>query len=295
MMHPRARMGGGGADRRRRGDPAGARSRSRGGAAASARFDALVFSKTAGYRHSGCIRSGTAAIARAARRQGFEVDATEDAGAFTPRNLKRYDVVVFLCTTGDVLDGAQQAAFRRYIGAGGGYAGIHSASGTEYDWAWYGGLVGAYFRDHTGGASEQFQTATIDVEDRRSAATNASPGAGRGRRSGTASARTRATGARARCRSTSRPTTPAGTASRAARRRWATIRSPGATVMPAAARSTPRSATRARTGASRASAHMCSAESRWPRAPPRSAAGSDPHAARRSSSRAPARGTIVAI
>ena len=147
----------------------------RGGAAASARFSALVFSKTAGFRHTGCIRSGTAAIARAARRQGFEVDATEDAGAFTPRNLKRYDVVVFLCTTGDVLDGAQQAAFRRYIGAGGGYAGIHSASGTEYDWAWYGRLVGAYFRDHTGGVSEQFQTATIDVEDRRSAATRRVP------------------------------------------------------------------------------------------------------------------------
>ena len=45
---------------------------------------------------------------------------------------------------------AQQAAFERYIQAGGGYAGIHSASDTEYDWAWYGGLVGAYFRDHPG-------------------------------------------------------------------------------------------------------------------------------------------------
>ena len=60
--------------------------------------------------------------------------------------------MIFLCTTGDVLDEAQQGAFERYIQAGGGYAGIHSASDTEYDWAWYGGLVGAYFRDHPGSA-----------------------------------------------------------------------------------------------------------------------------------------------
>ena len=78
------------------------------------------------------------------------VDATEDAAAFTDANLARYDVVVWLTTTGDVLTDAQQAAFERYIRAGGGYAGIHAASDTEYDWAWYGGLVGAYFRDHPG-------------------------------------------------------------------------------------------------------------------------------------------------
>src|SRR5215207_3143420 len=104
-------------------------------------------------------------------RNGFRVDATEDAGAFTDRNLRRYDVVIWLSTTGDVLNDQQQAAFERYINRGGGYAGIHAASDTEYDWAWYGALVGAYFRDHPGSVSPQFQTATIDVLDRRSAAT----------------------------------------------------------------------------------------------------------------------------
>ena len=29
-----------------------------------------------------------------------------------------------------------------------GYVGIHSATDTEYDWGWYGKLVGAYFLDH---------------------------------------------------------------------------------------------------------------------------------------------------
>ena len=106
-------------------------------------------------------------------KHGFDVDATENAGMFTDANLANYDVVIFLCTTGDVLNAVQQAAFERYIQAGGGYAGIHSASDTEYDWAWYGGLVGAYFRDHPGvpGVNTQFQVATMDVEDRRSAAT----------------------------------------------------------------------------------------------------------------------------
>ncbi len=141
-------------------------------------FKALIFSKTAAFRHTECIPSATVALAQLAVREGFSVDATENADAFTDENLAQYDVVIFLCTTGNVLNDAQQAAFERYIRAGGGYAGIHSASDTEYDWAWYGGLVGAYFRDHPGvaGVNQQFQVATMNVEDRRSAATKRLPG-----------------------------------------------------------------------------------------------------------------------
>ena len=62
-----------------------------------------------------------------------------------------YDTVVFLSTTGDVLNDAQLAAFEDYIQAGGGYTGIHAAADTEYGWAWYGGLVGGYFRNHPPG------------------------------------------------------------------------------------------------------------------------------------------------
>ncbi len=141
------------------------------------RFSVLIFSKTAAFRHTECIPSGTVAIAQMAAREGFSVDATENAAAFTPENLARYDAVIFLCTTGDVLNADQQAAFEGYIKGGGGYAGIHSASDTEYDWAWYGGLVGAYFRDHPGvqGVNQQFQVATMNVEDRSSAATRGLP------------------------------------------------------------------------------------------------------------------------
>jgi type 1 glutamine amidotransferase len=135
------------------------------------RFSALIFSKTAAFRHTECVPQATVEIAQMAARRGFEVDATENAAAFTDENLANYDVVIFLCTTGDVLNAAQQGAFERYIQAGGGYAGIHSASDTEYDWPWYGGLVGAYFRDHPGSVNPQYQVATMNVEDRHTAAT----------------------------------------------------------------------------------------------------------------------------
>ena len=147
------------------------RSRGHGDGHHGKRFNALIFSSTAAFRHTECIPQGTVAIAQMAARRGFEVDATENAAAFTDENLADYDVVIFLCTTGDVLNSDQQGAFERYVRAGGGYAGIHSASDTEYDWPWYGGLVGAYFRDHPGSVNAQFQVATMKVEDRHSAAT----------------------------------------------------------------------------------------------------------------------------
>ena len=107
-------------------------------------FDALVFSKTAAFRHDS-IPAAVAAIEALGAEHGFTVTATEDAAAFTDQNLAQYEAVIWLSTTGDVLNDEQQAAFERYIQGGGGFAGIHAASDTEYDWAWYGGLVGAYF------------------------------------------------------------------------------------------------------------------------------------------------------
>ncbi len=145
-----------------------------GAADQNVRFHALVFSKTAAFRHSS-IPTGVATIQQLAAANNFAVDATEDAAAFTDANLARYDVVIFLSTTGDVLNDAQQAAFERYIQGGGGYAGIHSASDTEYDWAWYGGLVGAYFRDHPGSVNSQFQVATIHVLGHATEATRPLP------------------------------------------------------------------------------------------------------------------------
>jgi cytochrome c len=107
----------------------------------------LVFSKTEGFRHSS-IEAGKLALQKMAKEKGFIVDITEDATRFNTQNLKNYRAVIFLNTTGDVLNPQQQTDFERYIQAGGGYLGIHAASDTEYEWLWYGRLVGAYFLSH---------------------------------------------------------------------------------------------------------------------------------------------------
>ncbi|MFW6693882.1 ThuA domain-containing protein [Streptomyces sp. MAR4 CNX-425] len=125
----------------------------------------LVFSKTAGFRHDS-IPEGIAAIEELGAENGFGVDATEDGGAFTAENLEKYEAVVFLSTTGDVLDAEQQQAFEDYVAGGGGYVGVHSAADSEYDWEFYGGLVGAYFDGHPA-----IQEATVTVEDRKHPAT----------------------------------------------------------------------------------------------------------------------------
>ncbi len=119
----------------------------------------LVFSKTAGFRHAS-IPDGVAALRRLGERRGFRVDATEDSAWFTDDRLASYDAVLFLSTTGDILDDDQQAAFERYIRAGGGFVGVHAAADTEYDWPWFGRLVGAYFQSHPA-----IQEATIHVCD----------------------------------------------------------------------------------------------------------------------------------
>lgn len=122
-------------------------------------FAVLVFSKTAGYRHAS-IPAGIAAIKALGAEHHVEVDATEAGSIFTDAGLAKYRVVVFLSTTGAVLDSDQHAAFERFIRRGGGFVGIHSATDTEYEWPWYGKLVGAYFLKHP-----PIQSATLKVAD----------------------------------------------------------------------------------------------------------------------------------
>jgi glucose/arabinose dehydrogenase/type 1 glutamine amidotransferase len=128
-------------------------------AAPMASFNVLVFSKTAGFRHDS-IPKAIQAIRELAVTNDLSVQATEDSAQFTDANLRQFRCVIFCLTTGDVLNEDEQAAFQRYIRSGGGYVGIHSASDTEHDWAWYGQLVGAYFKSHPA-----IQQATVKVLD----------------------------------------------------------------------------------------------------------------------------------
>ena len=107
----------------------------------------LAFSKTAGYRHAS-ITNGKTALLKMGAENNWIVDTTEDASVFTEDNLKNYAAVIFLSTTGNVLNNDQEIAFERYIQAGGGFVGIHSATDTEYDWIWYAKMVGGNFESH---------------------------------------------------------------------------------------------------------------------------------------------------
>jgi cytochrome c len=100
-----------------------------------------------GFRH-GSIEAGIEAVKKLGLENNIAVEASEDAALFTEENLNQYAAIVFLNTTGDILNAAQQADFERYIQSGGGFVGIHAATDTEYHWPWYNGLVGAYFDGH---------------------------------------------------------------------------------------------------------------------------------------------------
>lgn len=124
-------------------------------------FKALLFSKTAGWHHES-INAGVTAIRQLGQLHDFEVFWTEDANrVMNDKELAKYKVVIFLCTTGDILNDEQQAAFERYIKAGGGFVGIHSGGAdTEYDWAWFAKMIGYNFHIHPAP-----QTATMKVLD----------------------------------------------------------------------------------------------------------------------------------
>jgi glucose/arabinose dehydrogenase len=110
-------------------------------------IDVLVFSRTLGFRHLS-IGDAQRFFATLPAESGIRASITEDPTYFNDEFLARFEVIVFVNTTGDVLDTEQQGAMERFIRSGRGYVGVHSAADTEYGWPWYGRLVGAYFKSH---------------------------------------------------------------------------------------------------------------------------------------------------
>lgn len=130
----------------------------------------LVFTKTNGYRHAS-IETGVAVLRDLAQEKGILMGHTEDSLQFNDVNLSKYDLVVFLSTTGDILGADQEKAFQKFIEGGGAFMGIHAATDTEYDWPWYGELVGAYFESHP----EQQEAELLVVNQEHPATSHMSP------------------------------------------------------------------------------------------------------------------------
>lgn len=125
-------------------------------------FNVLVFTKVAGFRHAS-IETGSVALEDVGARRGWGIYVTENGAVFDATRLSAFSVVVWLNTTGDVLNRAQEAAFQAFVETGGGYVGIHAAADTEHEWTWYGTLLGARFRNHPN--FPNVREAVVAVED----------------------------------------------------------------------------------------------------------------------------------
>jgi len=123
-------------------------------------FNVLLFTKMEGWHHK-AVNEGVTAMRELSEKHHFAMDWHEDPNTFTDENLEKYDAVVFMLNTGNVLNEEQQGAMKRFIQAGNGFVGIHSASDTHYDWEWYTKLVGRMFVIHP-----PIQTAQLEVLDR---------------------------------------------------------------------------------------------------------------------------------
>ncbi len=107
----------------------------------------LVLTASSGYQHNSTAE-GIAALERLGKQHGYYVESTDNTDDLTEENLKQYQAVIFLNTSGDLLDNEQEIDLRRFIQAGGGFVGIHSAINTEPDWDWYAQMIGGKYAGH---------------------------------------------------------------------------------------------------------------------------------------------------
>ena len=107
------------------------------------------------------IPASVAAIKKLGAENQFAVDVSDDPGVFTDENLKRYKALVFDNTNNEIFANEEQkAAFQRYIRGGGGFVGIHSATGSMRQWPWFWSVVGGKFSRHA-----KMQQFTVKVKD----------------------------------------------------------------------------------------------------------------------------------
>lgn len=121
----------------------------------------LVYTKNGkGYVHDN-ISSSVAAIQKLGRAYGFDVEVSDDPTRFTESNLAQYDALIFANTNNEAFDTAEQRqALQSYVRNGGGFVGIHSASGSERNWSWFSSLLGGNFERHA--PRQDFSAKVID-------------------------------------------------------------------------------------------------------------------------------------
>ncbi len=123
----------------------------------------LVFSKTGAFIHKEAIPAAEAMFRKLADEHGWALFITENGAVYNPRDLAKFDVVVWNNSTGDLLNTEQQQALKDYLTNGGGWVGIHGAGDSSSTWAWQNDvLIGAHFIGHP--MDPQFQEARVVIE-----------------------------------------------------------------------------------------------------------------------------------
>ena len=122
----------------------------------------LVYTRNGvGYVHAN-IAASVAALKKAGAEAGFAVDATEDPGAFSAENLKRYAVIVFSNSNNEIFTSDEQrAALKGFVERGGGVVGVHSSIGSERNWEWFAQMMGGRFRWHP--VEQDFEVKVADA------------------------------------------------------------------------------------------------------------------------------------
>ena len=123
-----------------------------------------------GYVHDN-IQTSVEAIKQIAAENGFAADSTDDPKVFTGNNLKQYKVLLFSSSNNEAFENdAQREVFKKYIQAGGGYVGLHSATGSERNWPYYQAVAGGKFDRHP-----KLQPFTVTVKNPNHPATKGLP------------------------------------------------------------------------------------------------------------------------
>jgi len=96
------------------------------------------------------IAASVAMLKKLGQENGFAVEVSDQPGVFTDSNLKKYQALIFSNSNNEAFANEdQRAAFKRYIQGGGGFVGIHSASGSERDWPYFWDVLGGKFNRHS--------------------------------------------------------------------------------------------------------------------------------------------------
>jgi TonB family protein len=133
------------------------------------KISVLVFSKTDGYRHESIV-AGKSSLQKLANENNFRIDFSEDSLVFNESKLSEYNVIIFLNTTGNILNEEEKMVFKKFIQNKGGFVGIHSAIETENNWEWYGKLLGTRYQ-----GPEKIQKVTVRITEKNHPSTKDLP------------------------------------------------------------------------------------------------------------------------